>query len=123
MQFAPDDDTLSSSSSDYDGKPEKKVVIPDDAPWKNKEYHRLPPNVQHAIDLAEIKKKHSAFFYKLETLNDKIFVFRELYYSKMPQHQRNFLEKKRQKLEEQLALEKKESEAKMNKMSKRLRKR
>ena len=44
----------------------------------------MPPNVRNAIDIAEMKKKHSAFFYKLETLNDKIFVFRELYYSKMP---------------------------------------
>ena len=78
------EDELSSDSSSYDGKPQKKVHIPDDAPWKNKEYYRLPPNVRNAIDIAEMKKKHSSFFYKLETLNDKIFVFRELYYSKMP---------------------------------------
>ena len=50
-----------------------------------------------------MKKKHSAFFYKLETLNDKIFVFRELYYSKMPAHQRIFLEKKRRELERKLS--------------------
>lgn len=58
----------------------------------------------------------------METLNDKIFVFRELYYKKMPEHQRIFMEKKRLELERKLALEKKEAEAKMNKMSKRLKK-
>jgi hypothetical protein len=44
--------------------------------YKNEAYWRLPENVRHAVDIAKTKSKHSEFWYRLETLNDKIFVFR-----------------------------------------------
>ena len=50
-------DSLSSSSEEGE--------VPENAYWKTKEYHRLPKNVQNAIDRAEMKKKHTRFFYKL----------------------------------------------------------
>jgi len=52
--------------------------------WRNKAYWRLPENVRHAIDVAKMKSKHSEFWYKLETLNDKIYIFRSIFYSRMP---------------------------------------
>ena len=42
----------------------------------------MPENVRNAVDLAKIKSKHSEFWYRLETLNDKIFIFRSIFYSK-----------------------------------------
>ena len=98
--------SLSSRSSQYNSSQERKdkeePVIPDDAHWKNKEYFRLPENVRNAIDMAEMKQKHTGFFYKLQTLNDKIFVYRSVFYNRMPEHQRIFMEKKKAKLEEKL---------------------
>lgn len=43
--------------------------------WKDKDYFNLPENVQHAIDVAFSKNKHSPFFYKLQGLNDKLYVY------------------------------------------------
>lgn len=72
------------------------MAVPDDAHWKNKEYYRLPENVRNAIDIAEMKQKHTSFFNKLQTLNDKILVFRSVFYNRMPEYQRIFMEKKRE---------------------------
>ena len=69
------------------------------ATWRNKAYYQLPENVRRAIDIAEVKKKHTSFYYKLQSLNDKIFVFRDLFYYNMPEYQKRFLEKKRAILE------------------------
>ena len=52
--------------------------------WKTKAYYKLPENVRNAIDIAKTKSKHSEFWYKLQTLNDKIYIYRSVYYSKMP---------------------------------------
>jgi len=52
--------------------------------WRNEGYWRLPENVRNAIDIAKMKSKHSEFWYKLEILNDKIFIFRSMFYSRMP---------------------------------------
>jgi hypothetical protein len=66
----------------------------------------LPENVRNAIDLANMKSKHSSFYHRLETLNDKIFVFRDVFYGRVPAYQKTFYEKKRKELEEQLRIEK-----------------
>jgi hypothetical protein len=55
----------SSYNSSEERKPKVEEVVPDDAHWKNKEYYRLPENVRNAIDMAEMKQKHTGFFYKL----------------------------------------------------------
>lgn len=44
--------------------------------WRSKQYWKLPENVRNAVDIAHMKQKHSQFWYKLQNLNDKIFVFR-----------------------------------------------
>ena len=60
-----------------------------------------------------MKQKHSEFYYKLQTLNDKIYVFRTHFYTKMPAYQRAFLEKKQKKLEERLQQQKAQFEKEM----------
>lgn len=71
-----------------------------DQSYKNEQYWQLPENVRNAIDVAKMKAKHSEFYYRLQTLNDKIFVFRNIYYNKIPNYQRTFLERKKKELEE-----------------------
>lgn len=65
-----------------------------DTSYKNEAYWQLPENVRNAIDLAKMKSQHSEFYYRLQTLNDKILVFRSIFYNRMPSYQRAFLEKK-----------------------------
>ncbi len=55
----------------------------------------------HAVDVAKMKSKHSEFWYKLQTLNDKIFIFRSIFYTKMPSFQRNYISKRQKQLEEE----------------------
>ena len=52
--------------------------------------------------MAKKKSKHSEFYYKLQTMNDKISVYRSMFYNKMPAHQKLFLEKKQEALEKKL---------------------
>lgn len=47
--------------------------------WKDEDYWKLPKNVQAAVDLACQNQKHSPFFYKLQGLNDKLFVYHTLF--------------------------------------------
>ena len=70
--------------------------------WRNADYWRLPENVRNAIDVAKVKSKHTEFWHRLEILNDKIFIFRSMFYSRMPAFQKAFLEKKRAILEDRL---------------------
>jgi hypothetical protein len=81
---------------------EPEVVVPSsrrkDESYKTAHYWSLPENVRNAIDIAKMKSKHSEFFYKLQTLNDKIYVFRKIFYSKMPRHDKVFLQKKQEAL-------------------------
>ena len=82
--------------------------------WRNEGYWRLPENVRNAIDIAKMKSKHSEFWYKLEILNDKIFIFRSMFYSRMPAFQKAFLDKKRKILEARLKQQKEAAEREMN---------
>ena len=84
--------------------------------WKTKAYYKLPENVRNAIDIAKTKSKHSEFYYKLQTLNDKIYIYRSVYYSKMPAYQRAFIEKKQAALELKLKDERLRFEAEMKVM-------
>jgi hypothetical protein len=67
--------------------------------YKTAQYWSLPENVRNAIDIAKMRSKHSEFFYKLQTLNDKIYVFRRIFYNRMPIYDKIFLEKKKKELE------------------------
>ena len=82
--------------------------------WRNDAYWRLPENVRNAIDLANMKSKHTQFWHRLEALNDKIYVFRDVFYGRIPAYQKAFYDKKRKELEEELRLEKEKFEKEMN---------
>jgi hypothetical protein len=100
MYFPPFDGTQDSKKyGDYSGSElsedeDAHADGPCPGHWKTKAYYNLPENVRNAIDIAKTKSKHSEFWYKLQTLNDKIFVYRSVYYSKMPAYQKAFIEKK-----------------------------
>ena len=85
------------------------------APWKTKTYWALPENVRNAIDVAKKKSMHSEFWYKLENLNDKLMIFKMLFYSKMHHHQRVFYEKKKVEMEIRLKEEQARYEKEMAK--------
>ena len=90
--------------------------------WQNDKYWKLPENVRHAIDVAEMKQKHTEFWRRLQTMNDKIYVFRSVFYSKMPSYQRAFYEKKQKALEERLAKEKEQAEQEMSALNLKIKK-
>ena len=93
-----------SSSSDSEREPARDArEWSDDSDkrdnsYKDATYWALPDNVRTAIDVAKSKAKHSEFYYRLQTLNDKIFVFQHVYYNKMPSFQRAFFERKKREL-------------------------
>jgi hypothetical protein len=68
-----------------------------------------------------MKSKHTQFWYRLQTLNDKIFVFRSVFYGRMPSYQKAFYEKKQRALEEKLKEEKVKFEKEMQAMNKNMR--
>ena len=67
--------------------------------WQTEAYWKLSENRRHAIDRAKMKAKHSDFWYKLQTLNDKIVVFRSMYYEKMTLNEKHFLIRKQKAVE------------------------
>ena len=52
--------------------------------YKNNSYWALPENVRHAIDLSKKKSRHSDFYSKLTSLNDKIGVYKKIFYTNAP---------------------------------------
>ena len=52
--------------------------------------------------MAQLKKKHSDFYYRLRVLNDKIHVFTNIFYNKVPSYQEKWYEKKRRELEDKI---------------------
>lgn len=64
----------------------------------------MPENVRNAIDVAYMKKKHSDFYYRLKKLNDKIHVFTNIFYNKVPKYQKVWYKQQQKMLE--LKLEK-----------------
>ena len=59
--------------------------------WQNEDYWKLPENVRRAVDLAESKSKNDSFCKKLENLNDKIFVFKQMFYKRQPAFDHQFI--------------------------------
>jgi hypothetical protein len=81
----PDDDSGSDGKDSSKGSQDSNAVKAPIKPyWRNAAYYRLPENVRAAIDVAKMKSKHTEFWYRLQTLNDKIFVFRSVFYTRMP---------------------------------------
>lgn len=82
---------------DFDGTKDSKMYDTEylqSEPWKDSHYYALPENVRNAIDISNIKSKHSQFYYRLQNLNDKIFVFNSLFYQNLPNFERVFMKKK-----------------------------
>ena len=86
--------------------------------WKNEQYWQLPENVRNAIDVAKMKKKHSDFYYRLRLLNDKIHIYTHMFYSKVPNYQKNWYELKKKILEEKLLKQKQLFEEEMKEIEK-----
>ena len=78
--------------------------------YKNSAYWALPDNVRHAIDCARKKSKHSDFYNRLRSLNDKIGVYKKVFYTKTPNYEKVFMDRKRQRLEELMLKEQRELE-------------
>jgi len=55
--------------------------------YQNAQYWALPENVRLAIDHAKKKSKHSDFCNRLKGLNDKIAIYKILFYAKKTKHQ------------------------------------
>ena len=58
--------------------------------FDNQNYSNLPENVVAAIEQAREKQKHSAFYYTLRGLNEKIKIYKGNFLNKIPRHQRQF---------------------------------
>ena len=57
-------------------------------------FQRLPENVQNAMITARRKQKHSDFYNKLKHLNEKIEVYKSVFYKSRPKYERIFQNKK-----------------------------
>lgn len=67
------------------------------AAWKTEEYWSLPENVRLVIDKNRSAKpdgRNSDFFNKLDDLNDRIHIYKSMFYSNVPKHEKNFLIRK-----------------------------
>ena len=78
--------------------------------YKTPAYWALPENVRHAIDVAREKSKHSDFYNRLRSLNDKISVYKRIFYTKTPKFEEMFLKRKRKRLEAMMRREQQELE-------------
>ena len=85
-------------------------------PWKDAAYWKLPENVRNAIDIAKVKSAHSEFWYKLENMNEKLMIFKHLFYGKMPHHQQVFYEKQQALLAQKMKNKKESYEKEMRKL-------
>ena len=58
--------------------------------WRDANYWKLPENVRAAVDIANAKQFHTPFWHKLNAMNDKLFVYKSVFYTKMPAHEQVF---------------------------------
>jgi len=60
----------------------------------NEEFFDLPENVRQAVTNAKMSQKHSDFYYKLKDLNSKIGTYKNVFYNRIPTHERVFIARK-----------------------------
>jgi hypothetical protein len=85
LGYAPE---LTESSEEEDEYESSSEGDPDAAiNYKNEAYWALPENVRQAIDTAKKKSKHSDFYNRLRSLNDKIGVYKKIFYTKTPKYE------------------------------------
>ena len=51
----------------------------------------LPEQVRAAIELSHQKQKHSEFYYRLRGLNERIKIYKENFYEKVPSYQKKHM--------------------------------
>ena len=82
------------------------------AAWKTEEYWSLPENVRLVIDKnrsAAPDGRNSDFYNKLDDLTDRIHIYKSMFYSNVPKHEKHFLMRK----QDQLIKEKAKKEAQL----------
>lgn len=57
---------------------------------KDEEFQSLPNNVQHALEMVLQKNKKTDFYNQLVTLNDKILIYKDMFYSRKQAHEINY---------------------------------
>ena len=95
------------SEPSQDGSPSESSSEADDegarAQYRStKQYQALPAHVREAIDKVQERRKHSEFYDKLKSLNKKIKVFQQIFYTQSPAHERRYQAKQQKVLEEQM---------------------
>lgn len=61
---------------------------------RDRRFYNLPRNVRDAIENGKQKAKHSDFYYRLKNLNEKISIYKKIFYGKVPQYQKTYMLKK-----------------------------
>ena len=61
----------------------------------------MPENVRNAVDIANMKKKHSEFWYKLSNMSDKVYVYNQLFNHKRPLFEKAFHQRKQEQKEKE----------------------
>ena len=51
----------------------------------------MPENVRAAIDLSRVRSKHSEFYYRLRGLNERIRIYKGIFYNKVPHFQKAYM--------------------------------
>lgn len=69
-------------------------------PWKTQAYWKLPKNVRRAIDESKVNATldyRTNFSEKLDTLNEKINIYKSVFYSKKPSFEKVFIQRQENK--------------------------
>jgi len=73
-----------------------------DMSYRNESYWALPEPVREIVDQSKRKNAHSEFYHALKKLNERILIFRIVFYTKKPKFETEWLEAKKKKLQTDL---------------------
>ena len=68
--------------------------------WQDEAYWKLPVNARNAIDYANFKSKKTStvFENKLDSLLERIQIFKSVFYKNKPKYEKNFVEREKNRL-------------------------
>ena len=69
-----------------------------DMSYRNESYWALPESVREIVDQSKRKNAHSEFYHALKKLNERILIFRIVFYTKKPKFETEWIEAKKRKL-------------------------
>ena len=69
-----------------------------DMSYRNESYWALPEPVREIVDQSKRKNAHSEFYHALKKLNERILIFRIVFYTKKPKFETEWVEAKKRKL-------------------------